>query len=124
MSTRKVPRSPKTGARRARPRASARALRPPKTSDVIEAILEISKQISFEMTEETLLGRYATALTRLFLSVALFFEIRTIASFGGCEETSEGFGELLICGFSGEDLNKSFITDAKEYESIEGRALY
>jgi PAS domain S-box-containing protein len=45
---------------------AAGSVRPPRTGDVIEAILDISKEISFEMSEETLLGRYGSALTRLF----------------------------------------------------------
>ncbi len=50
-------------------------MRPPDSADVIAALLELSKEISFEMSEGTLVGRYGAALTRLLPGRALALRV-------------------------------------------------
>src|SRR5215468_12588464 len=63
-------RTPRTTARHAAKRAVAGrkrlALLPPTADHVLEAVFAISKDITFGMTEEELVGRYARMLVGLF----------------------------------------------------------
>ncbi len=69
--TRRAPAAGKSPTRR----AAAKAMRPPDGGHVIAALLELSKAISFEMSEETLVGRYGAALTRLLPGRALALRV-------------------------------------------------